>query len=82
MANKADRQESEGDLDKWQVALKKVHPRHGSPPRFPDQLELHVERKNVVPNIYRSGNDYAKNQKGSTAPPMAELTLKILMEPL
>jgi len=53
--------ESNGGLDKRQVALKKVQRLHESPSRFPDQIDLHVERKDVVPNIYCRGNHCGKN---------------------
>ena len=71
-----------GDINKWQVALKQVQPFHETPLRLPDQIYLHAEHKDVVPNIYRRGDDCGKNQKDSIASPRAELTVEILMKPL
>jgi hypothetical protein len=49
-------------IDEWQVALKKVQPLHQSPLGFPDQIDLHSEGKNVVPNKHRRGRDCGGNK--------------------
>jgi len=50
-------------IDKGQIALKEVHPLHEIPLRFPNQIDLYSERKEVIPNKYHTDCNYGEDQK-------------------
>ena len=49
-------------VDKWQVALEEVQALHKIPLPFPNQIDLHSEGKDVVPNKNRRGRDCGGNK--------------------
>ena len=65
-------------VNKGQVTLKEVQPLHEIPLCLPNEIDLHPEGKDVVPNEHRRRHDCRESQKTSISPPMAELTFNIL----
>jgi hypothetical protein len=50
-------------IDKRQVTLKKVQRLHETPLRFPNEINLHAESNDVIPNKQRTGCDCGENQR-------------------
>ena len=50
-------------IDKGQVTLKKVQRLHKTPLRFPNEIDLHAEGNDVIPNKQRTRCDCGENQK-------------------
>ena len=65
-------------ISKWQVALKEVQPLHEIPLWFPNELNLHFEGKDAVPQEHRTRYDYRESQESSISSLIAALTFKIL----
>jgi hypothetical protein len=51
------------DIDKGQVALKQVQSLQEIPLGCPNQIGLHSEGKDVIPNEYRTRRDCGENEK-------------------
>ena len=57
-----------GEIDKWEVALKEVQAFHETPLRFPDEINLHTEHKDVVPTIHRTVHDWRELERFNCSP--------------
>ena len=57
-----------GEIDKWEVALKEVQAFHETPLRFPDEINLHTEHKDVVPTIHRTVHDWRELERLNCSP--------------
>jgi len=68
-----------GGIDKGQVALKEVQPFHYIPFWIPNKIDLHPERKYVIPNKHCRSRDCGENQEIWIVFPIVELTIKALV---
>jgi hypothetical protein len=50
-------------IDKGQIALKEVQPLHEIPLRFPNQIDLHADGKDAIPNKHCRRRDCGENEK-------------------